>query len=112
VEILEFFIRKAKLKDITEWVAENMTEVELGWDKGPSIEQVLPVLRKWRQLKKVTLRLHGRHYPSPEVLCDFIMGIKHLKYLNLRFGPNPELKPLLDKINEFVLPRRPDFHLE
>ena len=42
---------------------------------------------------------------------------KHLKYLKLGSGSNPELTTLWnwqlrDKINEFVLPRRPDFQLE
>ena len=103
---------EANLKDVTELAAENMKEVVLGWDKGPSIKQVLPVLVKWRQLRKVTFPLHGRHYPSSEVLCDFIMGMKHLRYLNLLSGSNPQVKPLIDKINEFVLPRRPNFELE
>ena len=113
MEILEFFIRKANLRDITEWAAENMTEVDLRWDKGPSIEQVLPVLAKWRQLRKLTVISYERHhYPSSEVFCHFIMRMKRLKYLNLGSYSNPKLKPLLDKINEFVLPRRPIFHLE
>jgi hypothetical protein len=64
VEKLKFASRKENLKDITEWAAENMTDVNVGWDKGPSVEQVLPVLVKWRQLRKVTLPSHGQHYPS------------------------------------------------
>jgi hypothetical protein len=103
---------EANLEDITEWAAENVKEVKLGWDKGPSIEQVLPVLAKWRHLRKLTFLLDERHYPSSEVLCDFIMGMKHLRYLNLLSGSNPQVKPLIDKINEFVLPRRPNFELE
>jgi len=112
VEKLQFASSKANLKNITQWAAENMTDVDVGWDKGPSFEQVLPVLVKWRQLRKATLPSHGKHYPSSEVLCNFIMRMKHLKYLDLSSDYNPELKPLLDKINEFVLPRRPNFHLE
>jgi hypothetical protein len=110
VEILDLFTRKANLKDITEWAAENMKDVELGWDKGPSIKQVLPVLAKWRQLRKLTLSFDFRHFPPAEVFCDFIMRLKHLTYLRLR--DSPKLKPLIDKINEFVLPRRPNFDLK
>jgi hypothetical protein len=112
VEILEFFIVEANLKDITELAAENMKEVKIGWSKKPSIEQVLPVLAKWRQLRKLTLCLDFRHFPPVEVFCDFIMRLKHLTYLRLYDSSNPKLKPLIDKINEFVLPRRPNFDLK
>ena len=52
--MLQFIVRKANLNDITELAAENMKEVVLGWGKGPSIEQVLPVLAKCRQLRKLS----------------------------------------------------------
>ena len=112
MEKLKFSSRKANLKDITEWAAENMTEVDLAWDKGPSIRQAVPVIMKWRQLRKATLRRFGQHRPSSEAWCDFIMRMKHLKYLRIATHSKPELKPLIDKIKEFVLPRRPNFHLE
>ncbi len=112
MEILEFYIRKATLKDLTEWAAENMKEVELGLDKGPSIERVLPVVAKWRQLRKLTLFLDEGHHPSSEVFCNFIMGMKHLTHLIFSPDSCPKLKPLRDEINEFVLPRRPNFNLE
>ena len=92
--------------------AENMKEVVLGWEKGPSIELVLPVVAKWRQLRKLTLFLNKRHHPSSEVFCDFIMGMKHLTHLRFSHHSSRKLKPLRDKINEFVLPRRPDFDLK
>jgi hypothetical protein len=112
VDILELFNKKANLKDITELAAGNLKEVELGWDKGPSIEQVLPVLAKWRKLRKVALCFRERQPPSSEVVCDFIMNMKHLMYLYLGSNFDPKLKPLCDKINEFVLPRRPNFDLK
>ena len=112
MEILEFYIRKATLKDLTEWAAENMKEVDLCWDKGPSIEQVLTVLAKWRQLRKLTLFLDERSHPSSEVFCDFIMGMKYLTHLRFSQNSSRKLKPLRDKINEFVLPRRPNFDLK
>ena len=110
--MLQFIVRKANLNDITELAAENMKEVVLGWGKGPSIEQVLPVLAKCRQLRKVTLISGERQQPSSEVVCNFMMGMKHLKYLDLFSDSNPKFKPLCDKINEFVLPRRPNFDLK
>ena len=112
MEILEIYFKKANLKDVTDLAAENMKEVELGWEKGPSIAQVLPVLAKWRQLRKLTLFLDERHHPSSEVFCDFIMGMKNLTYLSLYPDSSLKLKPLRDKINEFVLPRRPNFDLK
>ena len=114
MEILEIYFKKANLKDVTDLAAENMKEVELVWEKGHSIAQVLPVLAKWRQLRKLTLFLDERHHPSSEVFCDFIMGMKNLTYLRLypNSNSNLKLKPLREKINEFVLPRRPNFDLK
>jgi len=90
VEILEIYFEIANLKDLTDLAAENIKEVELGWEEGPSIEQVLPVLAEWRQLRKLTLFLDERHHSSFEVFCDFIMGMKNLTYLSLY--PDSSLK--------------------
>jgi hypothetical protein len=102
----------ANLKDITKLAAKkNLKEVKLHWEIGPSIEEVLPVLAKWRRLRKLALLLDGRDFPSSEVLCDFIMRMKHLRHLRLFHNSNLQVNSLRDKINEFVLPRRPNFDL-
>ena len=112
MEILNIYFLKATLKDLTDLAAENVKEVDLSWEKGPSIEKVLPVVAKWRQLQKLTLFLDERNHPSSEVFCNFIMGMKHLTHL--RFFPysSPKLKPLRKKINEYVSRHRPNFVLK
>jgi hypothetical protein len=52
--------------DFTELAAENTREVQLVWENGPSIKEVLPVLVKWRHVRKLALRLDERHFPSSE----------------------------------------------
>ena len=111
IEDLEVDCHRANLKDITKLTAENIKKVKLRWTIGPSIEEVLPVLAKWRHLQKLALIIDGRDFPSSDVLCDFIMKMKHLRHLRLFHDSNPQVNSLRDKINEFVLPRRPNFDL-
>jgi hypothetical protein len=105
------------LKDLAELEpAENMTDVNLCWIRGDSIENVFLMLRSWRHLRRLTV-VHRRGAAPPfEVLTDFIMGMKYLSYLE--FDPNydrfnyGELELLRDKVNELILPRRPEFKLD
>jgi len=87
-----------------------MKEFVLDMEEGPFIEEVLPALAKCRHLRNLTLRVDERDIPSSEVWCDFIIGMKHLTYL--RLFPNPHLKPLRDRVNEFVLLRRSNFDFD
>jgi hypothetical protein len=118
VEILRLDVSKVDLEDFAELEpAEYTTEVHLSWGSGPSIEEVLPILRRWRHLRRLTLsRWYDRSVPPFEVLGDFIMSMKHLTYLHL--VPNNDrsncgqLESLRDKINDLVLLRRPNFKID
>ena len=94
---------------------ENITDITLTWERGPSIEEALPVLKKWRHLRQLTLQ-SGPSVPQFEVLCDFIMEMKHLTYLN--FIPNVmyrncgQLESLGEKVTQFALTNRPNFKIE
>lgn len=105
---------EAELKDLTELDAENMLEVSLRWEEGPLIEQLLPVIMKWRHLRQLTL--DEIPVPSFQVLCDFIMGMEHLTHLHLAPKCNRsncgQLEYLRGKINECVLPRRHHFKFD
>ena len=97
--------------------AENMTDVTLIWWSGPSIEEVLSVLKRWQQLHRLTLWNNlNKSVPQLELLGDFIMEMKHLTYLHL--VPNNDrsncfqLETLRDKINDLVLPGRPNFKFD
>ena len=96
--------------------AENMTDVTLIWWSGPSIEEVLSVLKRWHQLHRLTLSNQDKSVPQLEILGDFVMGMKHLSHLHI--GPDyddanyGQLEMLRGKVNEMILPRRPNFKFD
>jgi hypothetical protein len=113
VEILELNVVKAKLQDFAEFNATNVKELTLVWDKGPSIEEILLLLVKCRQLRKLSLFV-GAELPTFEVLSFFIVVMNHLEYLYLYGGSNSncQQKLLRDKIHESILPSRPNFKFD
>jgi hypothetical protein len=106
------------LEDLAEWEpAENMTDVTLLWTSSLSIEDVLQMCKRWRQLRRLTLKnIMNITLPPLEVLCDFIMEMKHLSHLHIAppyDGPNDgQLKILCDKVNELILRRRLNFKFD
>jgi hypothetical protein len=110
LEILSASARAASLQDFAELEsAENLKEVDLNWREGPSIEEMLPTLKKWRFLRRLALR-RWSCVPHLDVMCDFIMRMKHLTCLQLSvMCDQPET--LRNQIKEKVLPRRPNFEL-
>ena len=110
------FASFVNVQDIADFKpAENITEIKLIWEEGPSIEEVLPILKRWRHLRQLTLQ-SGPSVPQFEVLCDFIMEMKHLTYLN--FIPNVmyrncgQLESLGEKVTQFALTNRPNFKFD
>jgi hypothetical protein len=93
--------------------AENMTDITLRWSYGPSIKEVLPVIKRWRHLSRLSVQDFSETFPPFEVVSDFILGMKHLSYLHIAPDydcPNHgQLEMLRDKVNELILPRRPNF---
>jgi hypothetical protein len=110
VEILRVNADSASLQDFAELEsAENLSEVHLSWKEGPSIEEMLPTLKRWRYLRRLTLQSRSS-VPHLDVMCDFIMRMKHLTCFQLTvICAQPET--LRDQIKEKVLPRRPNFEL-
>ena len=113
MEKLKLFVDEAESKDFAELDATNLKEVYLRWAEGPSAEEILPVLKKCRYLQRLTLL--ELPVPALKILFDFIMGMKHLTYLELWLICNTssceQLKSLRDKINKLVLPQCPNFEL-
>ena len=87
-----------------------MTEVSLGWREGPSIEEILPALRRLRHLRRLTLRIWNSSITRSETLCDFILGLKQLSFLELFFN-RVQSETLRHQVKKIVLPRRPIFTL-
>ena len=112
MEILKLSVIKAQLQDFTGFNATNVKEVTFVWEKGPSIEELLLVLVKCRQLRKVRLFGGKELVPTFEVLSYFIMVMNHLEHLYLSLDSNRQLKHLRDKIHECILPSRPNFKFE
>jgi hypothetical protein len=121
LEKLKVYIEEGRLQDFAELEfadlepSENTTDVQLNWSDGPSVYEVLPFFKRWQHLRRLTLSssFFDKRAMPPEKLCDFILGMKNLTYLNV--GPTilkynrdrPEI--LREKVNELVLPRRPNF---
>jgi hypothetical protein len=119
MEVLNVSLVYLFVRDLIELEpAETMTDVNLFWFGGPSIEKVLPVLKKWRHLNRLILGLFDSKISVPplEVLSDFIMEMKQLSYLHIvpkhDRSNDGQLKILRDKVNELILPRRPNFKFD
>jgi hypothetical protein len=100
----------ARLQDFDELQStESLKDVRLNWEEGLFIGDILPIVKKWRNLRRLTLISRSeRSVLQFKVLCDFILGMKHLTYLKITLNcVQPE--SLRDKIHEIVLPRRPNF---
>ena len=118
MEILWIDVIDLFLGDLTELEpAETTTDLALFWETGPSIEEVLSVLKRWHQLHRLTLKnKQNKSVPQLELLGDFIMEMKHLSYLHIAphfDDPNGgQLEILRDKVNEMILPQRPNFKFD
>ena len=117
MEILWIDVIDLFLGDLTELEpAETTTDLALFWETGPSIEEVLSVLKRWHQLHRLTLSNQDKSVPQLELLGDFVMGMKHLSHLHI--GPDyddanyGQLEMLRGKVNEMILPRRPNFNFD
>jgi hypothetical protein len=117
VEIFQMDVVRLTLRDLAELEpAENITDVTLRWRNGPPIEEVLPNLKRWRHLKRLTFTdlVKTKISVTPlEVLSHFILQMKHLSYLHIapRYdrSDSGQLEILRDGVNELILPRRPNF---
>ena len=112
MEYLSVYANVANVQDYAELEsAVNMKEVRISWGEGHSIEDILPVLKRWRQLRRLTLGSNESSLPQLKVICDFIMRMKNLEYLKIRLDC-AEPGTLRDEVNKVVLPGRPNFELD
>jgi len=97
---------------------ENITEIHLRWAQGPSVQEFLPMLKRCTNLHRLTLtRVRRPFFPplsaTPGKLCDFIMELKQLTFLHIIYCFEKRkcnhLKSGVNEVDEFVLPRRPNF---
>ena len=85
----------------------NIRELQLVWN-GPSVKEVLPVFKRWQQLRKLSLKvqtLQSSHVPIKE-LYKFVMELKHLSYLELN---NDFAFEEIEKFKDLVTAQRPHF---
>ena len=112
VQILRLNVTKASLQDLADFeLPENMTDVSLQWFMGPSINKILPILKRLWHLRRFSSRIWKSPAPSIKLLCNIITEMKHLTYLHLHFDHFEivPLQTLRDKVNEIILPVRPSF---
>jgi hypothetical protein len=121
VEILWVQAKCLTLRDLAELEpAENITDVTLLWVEGLNIKQVFTVLRRSRHLNRLTLKSRADAtlaVPPLNVLGDFVIEMKHLSQLHIIPPFNDrsidgQLEILRDKVNELILPRRPNFKFD
>jgi hypothetical protein len=90
-----------------------MTDVTLSWNEVVYIEDIFPILKRWRHLKRLKFQPLLRSktsVPPLDVISDFIMETKHLSYLHINYcSDSAKLKILRDKVNELFSPVRPNF---
>ena len=85
----------------------NIQELQLVWN-GPSVKEVLPVFKRWQQLRKLSLKvqtLQSSHVPIKE-LYKFVMELKHLNYFELTNDFDFEE---IEKFKDLVTAQRPHF---
>jgi hypothetical protein len=119
VEILRVHVFCLVLEDVAELeLTENIADLTLRWGYGPHIKEVLPIIKIWRHLRRLTLdhfKNHRNIITPLEVLSDFIMEMKHLSHLHIvpqnKYN-YAQLEILRDKVNELILPRRPYFKFD
>jgi len=114
VEILRLNAFKFSLRYLADLEEKkNITEVHLHWVEGPSVKEVLPMLKRCTNLHLLTLtRVTNPCFPPLEELCDFIMELKQLTFLHLIYYhilDCEHFKPEVDEVKEFVLHHRPNF---
>ena len=110
MEYLEVFANVANVQDYAALEsAVNMTEVVICWKKGHTIEDILPVFKRWRHLRRLTLWSRNESsLPQVKVICDFIMKMKNLTYFQLNLNcAQPE--SFREEVINVILPRRPNF---
>ena len=112
MEILRLNVTNASLQDLADLeFFENMTDVSLQWFMGPSINEVLPILKKLRHLRRFSSRIWKSPAPSIKLLCNFITEMKHLTHLLIVLD-NFKIETLRDKVNEIILTLRPSFKFD
>jgi len=93
---------------------DNITEVHLRWLLGPSVKEVLPMLKRCTHLRRLTLERPARIcFPPFEELCNFIMELKQLTCLQIIYDHchrSNHFKSEVDEVNAFLLPLRPNFN--
>jgi hypothetical protein len=87
--------------------SDNIQELQLVWN-GPSVKEVLPVFKRWQQLRKLSLKVQtfqSSRLPVKE-LYKFVMELKHLTHLELTndFDFND-----IEKFKDLVTAQRPHF---
>jgi hypothetical protein len=98
--------------------AENILEIKIECELEATLEEILPVFKKWRHLRRLTLLSDFWIYPHEEqpplkMVCDFALSMKHLTYLGIDICFGAEENPIFKgKVNDVVRAHRPDFIFE
>ena len=116
------FVNEFEFADLFIQPADNILDLELTWMFDPFIEGALTIFKTWRYLRRLTLLVERldiedffqAEWPPLNVIIDFILDMKSLKYLHIDdIGFDEMEKIILEKIViDRVKPHRPDFVFE
>ena len=120
LEILEMTIKYSRLYEET--FADvfgqdtNIQELKITCEANVPIEQVLPVFKRWHQLRRLSLKIRSNMEPTGlpvDQTIDFINKMTHLTHLHLDdVFDRKDTQSLRAKINEEIVPARPGFVLQ
>ena len=107
-----------RLQDLAELEHnKNLKEAHLLWLDGsiPKDQKYLPVCERIVKMRQLILARKTPISLTSKEICDFIMKLNHLTCLHIKYCDNLQcdhVKSLVDTVNSFVLPRRPNFKFE
>jgi hypothetical protein len=115
VEILRVNAYGMKLRDLADLKHyTNLKQAHLLWSDGFSPKSQREDKSETEKFLTGRLTLARKTLPSMTLkeICDFIMKLKHLTYLHIKYHYDLQcdhIKSLVDEVKAFFLPRRPNF---
>ena len=93
---------------------KNILDVNLHWMYQPSTEEVLPIFKKWPNLRRLKLKVNEAkklvNFPRTKIIRDFILDMENLSALHINdYFDYEQLKIFETKVNDLVKQRRPRF---
>ena len=92
----------------------NLKEAHLRWLNDFPVKEALPILKRCTTLHRLTLKkwILDTVFPPSKEFCEFIMELKQLTFMHMIYNDYFDCnhsKSFVEKVQGFILPRRPNF---